>query len=282
MPSSISVPTGSEALRRDAFGEQSGRAPHRRGRDSRALRAAEGRVSSPRLRARMPVALGLVVGIEAVVEVVGERPIAGQMLAQDEGLVEPGRVREVPLGGARVVHGLDGLVLVAQGHGERQRQRPAVAQAGFEIWLARDLLRIGWSASTDGDESMRASREFNARPAAARTALGRLAITISKRFSVRSGCEIWLARIAECRRGATTDVTKPWRLSGPAGRKSRPRPCVWPTQALHWGRIAGLYLTRCAHRRNPAQRRADRSIDLSRPRDTVSLACVSRSLARAA
>jgi hypothetical protein len=55
--------------------------------------------------------LALVVGVEAVVEGIVERLVTGEMLLQDELLEEPGDVREVPLGGARIVHGLDGHVL---------------------------------------------------------------------------------------------------------------------------------------------------------------------------
>ena len=74
--------------------------------------------------ARLPLAFGLVIGIEAVLEVVREQRIAGQVRAQKESLEEPRRMREVPLGRAGVVHGLDGLVLVAQGRGEIEGKPP--------------------------------------------------------------------------------------------------------------------------------------------------------------
>jgi hypothetical protein len=49
----------------------------------------------------------LVIRIEAVVEGLVENAIAGKMRLQDEILEKPSDVREMPFGGAGVVHGLD-------------------------------------------------------------------------------------------------------------------------------------------------------------------------------
>src|ERR1700716_2017232 len=64
----------------------------------------------PALGARLPRARGLLIGIEAVGEALVQRAEARQMRLAYERLEEPGGVRQVPLGGAGVVHRLDNLV----------------------------------------------------------------------------------------------------------------------------------------------------------------------------
>ena len=90
-------------------------------------------MSSPRLRARLPRADALIIGVEAIFEALVEHAIAGEEALQQEGLEEPGGMREMPFGRARVVHGLHDLILVAQGRGKLGRQRArgqqAIAQA---------------------------------------------------------------------------------------------------------------------------------------------------------
>ena len=87
----------------------------------------------PAPAARLPLAFALVVGVEAVFEVGRELAVVGQVRLQDEALVEPRRMREMPLGGARIVHRLNRLVLVAQRCGEGERQLPAGAQSVVEV-----------------------------------------------------------------------------------------------------------------------------------------------------
>ena len=86
----------------------------------------------PPFRTRLPRAGGLVVGIEAVGEPLIERSEARQMRLQHESLEEPGGVREVPLGRAGVVHGLDDLILRAQRFGKSQGQAARFRQAPGE------------------------------------------------------------------------------------------------------------------------------------------------------
>jgi len=62
------------------------------------------------LRPRMPRAHGLVVGIEEIFVGRIESPVAGRVCAEQEGLEEPRRVREMPLGRAGIRHRLHGLV----------------------------------------------------------------------------------------------------------------------------------------------------------------------------
>lgn len=67
--------------------------------------------------AGMPVTFGLVVGVEEIAELRVEGPVAGLELLQDEGLEEPGRMRQMPFGGTGVFHGLHHLVFRRQvGH----------------------------------------------------------------------------------------------------------------------------------------------------------------------
>ncbi len=81
------------------------------------------------LRPRVPGADALVIGIEAVLEALVEHAIAGQEALQHESLEEPGGVGEMPLGRARIVHGLDDLVLVAQRARKPGGERPRLDQA---------------------------------------------------------------------------------------------------------------------------------------------------------
>jgi hypothetical protein len=58
-----------------------------------------------------------VVGIKEISELLVEDPITGKMRDQEELLEEPGRVRAMPFGRARIRHRLHQLVLGAQGSG---------------------------------------------------------------------------------------------------------------------------------------------------------------------
>jgi hypothetical protein len=62
------------------------------------------------LRARVTWAEGFVVRVEEVMEALIERLVAVRMHLQQHRLEKPGRVREVPLGRARIGHRLDALV----------------------------------------------------------------------------------------------------------------------------------------------------------------------------
>ena len=72
---------------------------------------------------RRPRADRFVVRVEEVGVARVHRPVPGDEARQHEGLEEPGGVREVPLGRARLRHGLDELVLDGQGSGEGGRGR---------------------------------------------------------------------------------------------------------------------------------------------------------------
>ncbi len=73
----------------------------------------------PALGARLARADALVIGVEAIFEALFEHAVAAQEALQQERLEEPRRVREMPLGRARVVIGLRQLVLVRKRLGER-------------------------------------------------------------------------------------------------------------------------------------------------------------------
>ena len=73
-------------------------------------------------RARMPRPFRLVIAVEQEGVALVERRVAGQVIAQDEGLEEPGRVGEVPFGGRGVRERLDRRVGVAERRCEVERQ----------------------------------------------------------------------------------------------------------------------------------------------------------------
>lgn len=75
-------------------------------------------------RPRVAGADGLVVRIEQVAVACIRRAVAGHVGAEDECFEKPGGVGQVPLGGAGVVHRLDGGVGVGQRRGQRQGLRP--------------------------------------------------------------------------------------------------------------------------------------------------------------
>jgi hypothetical protein len=70
------------------------------------------------LRSRMPGANAFVVRVEEIIVGRIEDAVAPRIRPQHEGLEEPGRVGEMPLGGADVGHGLHGLVFRRQGRGK--------------------------------------------------------------------------------------------------------------------------------------------------------------------
>ena len=115
-------------------------APHRarrRARGSASTSSSEGRESRPRCGARMLVADGVVVGVEQHRTRVEGR-VAGSVRREHERLEEPRRVREVPLGRARVGHRLHDAVLGRQRRRERERLRADVARS-----VARAARRVG-------------------------------------------------------------------------------------------------------------------------------------------
>ena len=102
--------------------------------------SCEGRPGQkPPRRARMPLADGLVVGIEQISEIGIEDLVAGEMRHEQEGLEEPGDVPQVPLRGAGVGHGLDLLVLGAQGRCQPLARRPHRRIASGQIIACRRL-----------------------------------------------------------------------------------------------------------------------------------------------
>ena len=82
------------------------------------------------LRPRMPVADGVVIGIEQVGVVLVEDLVSRGMGAEHEGLEKPGNMRAVPLRRAGVGHRLDDLVLVGQRRGQPVRLSADIAEAG--------------------------------------------------------------------------------------------------------------------------------------------------------
>ena len=100
----------------------------------------EGRPAQhPPARARVSLAFAFVIGIEQISETLVEGPVTRNMIAQDEGFEEPGRVRQMPFRGRGVGEGLDRRVGVAQRLGERKGQctglREPIRQRGR--WLYR-------------------------------------------------------------------------------------------------------------------------------------------------
>ena len=92
----------------------------------------------PAREAPDPLAFGFVIGIEQERPAFVVKTVAGHMIAQQEGLPEPRRVRQMPFGGRGVFHRLDGGVALAQRRGERLGQRARGIEALFE----RALLRL--------------------------------------------------------------------------------------------------------------------------------------------
>ncbi len=78
---------------------------------------------------RMPLALALVIAVEQIGEALVERPVAGHMVAQHEGLEEPGRVGEVPFGRRGVGERLDRRVGVADSGAARSSVSARVANS---------------------------------------------------------------------------------------------------------------------------------------------------------
>ena len=88
---------------------------------------------------RNPRAFGLVIGIEQERPVGVEQAIAGPVIAQQEGLPEPRRMRQMPLGGRGILHRLDGGIGLAERGGERLAQLPGGGIAPGE----RGRCRVG-------------------------------------------------------------------------------------------------------------------------------------------
>jgi hypothetical protein len=88
--------------------------------------------------ARLPRTLALVVGIEAIVESIVEGAVSGEVRAENKGLKKPGNVCEVPFGGARVFHRLDGHVLGAERCRQFVRKMSRNEEPIFECTTARN------------------------------------------------------------------------------------------------------------------------------------------------
>ncbi len=73
------------------------------------------------VRSRMTRAQGLVIGIEQEAVAGIEKPVAVKIRLEQEGLEEPGGVRQMPLGRAGVRHRLDDLILGRKWRRERRR-----------------------------------------------------------------------------------------------------------------------------------------------------------------
>jgi hypothetical protein len=82
----------------------------------------------PALGSRLAGAGSLVVGVEAIGEAFIQRAKARKMRLQHERLEEPGGMRQVPLGGAGVVHRLDDLIFRAQRLCQRQGEPARLRQ----------------------------------------------------------------------------------------------------------------------------------------------------------
>ena len=133
----------------------------RRGADRPGSPSTPGRVIMPRCGPRMPRADRLVVGVEEIFVGRIEHAVVRARAAQHEGLEEPRRVRQVPLGRTGVGHRLDRLVLGRQRHrpaARSGRERPEMLDAiGAACVRARHALS-GWTrhlrtVATAGDDS---------------------------------------------------------------------------------------------------------------------------------
>ena len=93
------------------------------------------------VRPPVPIADRLVVGIKEIAEPGIEVPIPRHVRAEHELLEEPGRVREVPLRGARVRHALHHAIFRRQRRDQRGHERPSLA----EVLSQRSLGRAGLS-----------------------------------------------------------------------------------------------------------------------------------------
>src|SRR3954447_23125995 len=96
-------------------------------------------------RPRLPLALAFVIRIEAEIEFRVENPVARQMMLQDESLEEPGDVRQMPLGRARVLHGLDDLIFRRERSRKTERELASgeearrLALGGGVLWRTMQL-----------------------------------------------------------------------------------------------------------------------------------------------
>ena len=82
----------------------------------------------PALGSRLPGAGRFVVGIKAIGEPLIQRAKSCKMRLQHERLEEPGGMRQVPLGGAGVLHRLDDLIFRAQRLCQRQGEPARLRQ----------------------------------------------------------------------------------------------------------------------------------------------------------
>ena len=100
--------------------------------------------------AQRPIAHGVVIRIEKIAERRMKGPIAIHVLRQHESLEEPCRVRQVPLGGTGIRHGLQSCDLPQIGErtcAARSRARSDIAPAETTPGLALSAgqrMRIGW------------------------------------------------------------------------------------------------------------------------------------------
>ena len=93
----------------------------------------------PAGKSRDPFALRFVIGIEDERPVLVIEPIPVEPIAQKEGFPEPGGVREMPLGGASILHRLDRRVGIRQGRDQRFGERAGRCIAGLDFLSKRGL-----------------------------------------------------------------------------------------------------------------------------------------------
>src|SRR5512143_498571 len=123
----------------------------------------------------------LVIGVEAIFEALVEHAIAGQEALQQEGLEEPGGVREVPFGRARIVHRLDDLVLIAQWRRKLGRERARLHEARLEDEEIRfgARLRLGEGSGPQAHHRLPRFRAWSKSPVTRATSLS----TLNARFT---------------------------------------------------------------------------------------------------
>jgi hypothetical protein len=88
--------------------------------------------------ARLPGALGFIIGVETIAEFGVEERIGGEEGSKNESLEKPSYMGEMPFGRARIFMRLDCLVLGAERRREVRRQSTAAKEALFEIGLEMD------------------------------------------------------------------------------------------------------------------------------------------------
>ncbi len=83
-----------------------------------------GAADHPAPRPGVAVAFALVIAVEEEGPALFVQPIAGDMIAQDEGFEKPGRMRQMPFRRRGVRMRLNGRIRIAQRRGEVERELP--------------------------------------------------------------------------------------------------------------------------------------------------------------